>query len=200
MPVRSRLLLGVATALLGLVAALPAASADPPAITHYVDQTGPGERIDLSEFSPSMDCGTSHVELTYRDVGTLRVYYDNGLPIKVVRFHKGTGTLWLIDDATGDVLATETGSSPSTEIFDLRAMTYTTVGTTLHNNVPGLGRVAQAGGRITYRLVSFDTGTLSDPVNLGFDLGEEPEVLSASAKSAGGLFDIDWCPILEAQV
>jgi hypothetical protein len=36
-------------------------------------------------------------------------------------------------------------------------------------------------------------------VNLGFDLGEEPEVLFASAKSADGLVDVDWCSILEAQ-
>jgi len=198
MALLSRLVVGVATALVGLVMALPA-SADPPTITHFVDQTAPGERIDLSQFSPAMDCGTSHVELTFRDVGTMRVYYDADVPIKVVRFHKGTGTLWLIDDATGDVLATETGSSPSTEIFDLRAMTYTTVGTTLHNNVPGLGRVAQAGGRITYRLLSFDLATLDDPASLQFDLGDEPQILFASAKSAGGLFDIDWCSILEAQ-
>jgi hypothetical protein len=198
MSLLSRLPVGLATALVGLAMAVPA-SADPPTITHYVDETAPGERIDLSQFSSAMDCGTTHVELTFRDEGTLRVYYKGGEPTRVVRFHKGMGTLWLIDDATGDVLATETGSSPSTEIFDLSAMTYTTVGTTLHNNVPGLGRVAQAGGRITYRLISFDTATLDDPANLQFDLGDEPEVLFASAKSAGGLFDIDWCSILEAQ-
>ena len=199
MSLLSRLFVALATALVGLVLASPT-WADPPTITHFVDQTAPGERIDLSEFSPAMDCGTTHVELTYRDVGTMRVYYDGGEPIRIVRFHKGMGTLWLIDDATGDVLATETGSSPSTEIFDLRAMTYTVVGTTLHNNVPGLGRVAQAGGRITYKLLSFDTSSLDDPVNLQFDLGDEPEILFASAKSTGGLFDVDWCSILEAQV
>jgi hypothetical protein len=189
----------LATALVGLILAAPAA-ADPPTITHFADQTAPGERIDLSQFSPAMDCGTTHVELTYRDVGTMRVYYHRGEPTRVVRSHKGMGTLWLIDDATGDVLATETGSSPSTEIFDLRAMTYTVVGSTLHNNVPGQGRVAHAGGRITYRLLSFDTSSLEDPVNLVFDLGESPEVLFASAKATGGLLDVDWCSILEAQV
>ena len=198
MSLLSRFVVALATTLVGLILASPT-WANPPTITHFVDQTGPGERIDLSEISPDMDCGTTHVELTYRDVGTMRVYYDGAEPIRVVRFHKGMGTLWLIDDATGDVLATETGSSPSMEIFDLRAMTYTTVGTTLHNNVPGLGRVAQAGGRITYRLLSFDTSSLDDPVNLEFDLGDPPEILFASAKSTGGLFDIDWCSILEAQ-
>jgi hypothetical protein len=198
MSLLSRFVVALATALVGLIVASPT-WANPPTITHFVDQTGPGERIDLSEISPDMDCGTTHVELTYRDVGTMRVYYDGAEPIRVVRFHKGMGTLWLIDDATGDVLATETGSSPSTETFDLRAMTLTTVGTTLHNNVPGLGRVAQAGGRITYRLLSFDTSSLDDPVNLEFDLGDPPEILFASAKSTGGLFDIDWCSILEAQ-
>jgi hypothetical protein len=182
-----------AAALVCLVAA-SFASAESPTITTFVDQTPPGTRIDLRTFDPvAFQCGTAHVELSYRDDGTLRVYYDNGEPIKAVRFVKGSGTLWLIDDATGAVLASESGASPRTEIFDLRAKTYTVDGTTEHNNVPGLGRVTQAGGSFTYELLSFDTSTLADPAHLVFTTGE---LVHSSAKSTPP--DPDWCAILGA--
>ena len=84
------------------------ASAESPTKTPFVDETPPGQRIDLRDFDPvAFQCGTAHVELSYRDQGTLRVYYDNGEPIKAVRFVKGSGTLWLIDDVTGAVLASD---------------------------------------------------------------------------------------------
>jgi hypothetical protein len=189
---RRRWLLGAATALVCLITA-SSASADPPTKTRFVDETPPGQRIDLRAFDPvAFQCGTAHVELSYRDQGTLRVYYDNGEPIKAVRFVKGSGTLWLIDDVTGDVLAFESGASPRTEIFDLRAKTYTVDGTTKHNNVPGLGRVAHAGGSVTYELVSFDTSSLDDPAHLSFTTGE---LVHSSAKSTSP--DPDWCAILE---
>lgn len=193
MSARSRWLLGAATALVCLITA-SWASAEPPTKTPFVDETPPGQRIDLRDFDPvAFQCGTAHVELSYRDQGTLRVYYDNGEPIKAARFVKGSGTLWLIDDATGDVLAFESGASPRTETYDLRAMTYTVNGTTKHNNVPGLGRVAHAGGSFTYELLSFDTSTLDDPAHLIFTTGE---LVHSSAKSTAP--DPDWCAILEA--
>jgi hypothetical protein len=190
---RSRWLLVAATALICLITA-SSAPAEPPTKTAYVDETPPGQRIDLRDFDPvAFQCGTAHIELSYRDQGTLRVYYDNGEPIRVVRFVKGSGTLWLIDDATGAVLGFESGASPRTEIYDLRAKTYTVDGTTKHNNVPGLGRVAHAGGSFTYELLSFDTSTLDDPAHLVFTTGE---LVHSSAKSTAP--DPDWCAILQA--
>jgi hypothetical protein len=190
---RIRWLLGAATALVCLVTA-SSASAGSPTMTKFVDETPPGTRIDLRVYDPvAFQCGTAHVELSYRDEGTFRVYYDNGESIKAARFVKGSGTLWLIDDQTGAVLASESGASPRTEIFDLRAKTYTVNGTTEHNNVPGLGRVTQAGGSFTYALLSFDTSTLGDPAHLLFTAGE---LLHSSAKSTSS--DPDWCAILEA--
>jgi hypothetical protein len=133
------------------------ASAESPTTIRFVDETPPGQRIDLRVYDPvAFQCGTSHVELSYRDQGTLRVHYDTGEPIKAVRLVKGSGTLWLIEDATAAVLAFESGASPRTETYDLRARTYTVDGTTKHNNVPGLGRVTHAGGSFTYELLSFD--------------------------------------------
>ena len=190
---RSRLLLGAATALFCLITA-SSATAEPPTKTPFVDEVRSDQRIDLREFDAvAFQCATAHVELSYRDQGTLRVYYDNGEPIKAVRFVKGSGTLWLVDDATGAVLASESGSSPRTEIYDLRAHTYTVNGTTNHNNVPGLGRVTLAGGSFTYELLSFDTSTLRDPAHLIFTTGE---LVHSSAKSTAPA--PDWCAILEA--
>ena len=190
---RTPLTLGAVAALVLLITA-SSASAESPTKTTFVDATPPGQRIDLREYDRvAFQCGTAHVELSYRDEGTLRVYSDNDKPIRAVRFVKGSGTLWLIDDATGDVLASESGSSPRTEIFDLRAKTYTVDGTTGHNNVPGLGRVAHAGGTFTYELLSFDTSTLEDPAHLVFTTGE---LVHSSAKSTTP--EPDWCAILEA--
>ncbi len=189
---RRRWLIAAATALASLATAAPAA-ADVVTKTAYVDDAG-GQRIDLRVYDAvAFQCGTSHIEATYRDEGVLRVRYRDGKPVKVARFVKGSGTLWLIDDDTGAVLASESGSSPHTEMFDLRApMTYTLSGTTKHNNVPGLGRVAQAGGTFTYELLSFDTATLVNPALLGFTQGE---LLHASDKST---LEPDWCAILAA--
>jgi hypothetical protein len=188
---RGRWLIAAATALASLAAAAPAA-ADMVTKTAYVDDAG-GQRIDLRIYDPiAFQCGTSHVEATYRDEGVLRVRYRGGEPIKVARFVKGSGTVWLIDDNTGAVLASESGSSPRTETFDLQAKTYTLSGTTKHNNVPGLGRVAQAGGTFTYELLSFDTATLANPALLSFTTGE---LLHASDKS---ILEPDWCAILAA--
>jgi hypothetical protein len=188
-----RTLARAATALACLITA-SAASADSPTKIPFVDETPPGQRIDLRVVDPvAFQCGTAHVELSYRDQGTLRVYYDAGEPIKAVRFVKGFGTLWLVDDAADAVLASESGGSPRTEIFDLRAQTYTTNGTTKHNNVPGLGRVTHAGGSVTYALLTFDTSTLDDPAHLVYTTGE---LLHSSARSTAT--DPDWCAILEA--
>jgi len=188
---RRRWLIAAATALTTMVAVAPAA-ADVVTKTAYVDDAD-GQRIDLRVYDPvAFQCGTSHVETTYRDEGVLRVRYRGGKPIKVARFVKGSGTVWLIDDDTGAVLASESGSSPRTETFNLRTMTYTLSGTTKHNNVPGLGRVAQAGGTFTYELLSFDTATLVSPALLSFTTGE---LLHASAKST---LEPDWCAILAA--
>ena len=119
------------------------------------------------------------------------MFYEDGEPVKVVRFHRGLGTLLLVDDETGAVLATETGSSPSSVIVDVLANTVTFNGSFLHNNVPGLGRVAHAGGHAVGELASFD------PETLEFEVGD---ILFASAKNQDENFDVDWCEILRAQL
>jgi hypothetical protein len=188
---RRRWLIAAATALASLAASSPAA-ADVVTKTAFVDDAD-GQRIDLRIYDPvAFQCGSSHIETTYRDEGVLRVRYRGGEPIKVARFIRGSGTVWLIDDDTGAVLASESGSSPRTETFDLLARTYTLSGTTKHNNVPGLGRVAQAGGTFTYELLSFNTETLAKPALLSFTTGE---LLHASDKS---IVEPDWCAILAA--
>ena len=188
---RSWWLLGALTTLVCLIAA-SSATAEPPTKTSFVDEVPADQRIDLREFDAvAFQCGTAHLELSYRDQGTLRVYYDNAEPIKAARSIKGSGTLWLVDDTSGAVLASESGSSPRTEIFDLRARTYTINGTTKHNNIPGLGRVAHAGGSYTYELLSFDPSTLDDPAHPIFTTGQ---LVHSSAKSTAP--DPDWCAIL----
>src|SRR5206468_5411294 len=55
-----------------------------------------------------------------------------------------------------DPTKTETGSSPTTLIWDLTNMTFTVNGMTFHNNIPGQGRVAHDTGSITWELLSYD--------------------------------------------
>jgi hypothetical protein len=178
---RVRWLPGVAIAIACLCAASPASAAQP-VITHRVDE---GTITDIQ------DCGPAHVDITFRDEITTRVFYEDGDPVKVVEFHRGLGTLLLVDDQTGAVLATETGSSPSSVIVDVLAGTVTFNGSFLHNNVPGLGRVAHAGGHAVGELASFDEETLE------FEVGN---ILFASTKMGDESFDVDWCEILRAQL
>jgi hypothetical protein len=176
-----RWLLGVAIVVAGLCAA-SLASAAGPVVTHSVEE---------GTITNIQDCGTAHVDLTFRDEITTRVFYEDGDPVKVVRSSRGEGTLLLVDDQTGEVLATETGSSPSSVIVDVLAETVTFNGSFLHNNVPGLGRVAHAGGHAVLELASFD------PETLELEVGD---VLFASAKNQDENFDVDWCEILRAQL
>ena len=64
-------------------------------------------------------------------------------------------------------------------------------GSFLHNNVPGLGRVAHAGGHGVAELLSFD------PETGAFETGD---ILFTSAKMREENFDVDWCEILRAQL
>jgi hypothetical protein len=178
---RVRFALGLAIIVAGVCAASPA-YAQGPVITHSVEE---GTITDIQ------DCGTAHVDITFRDEITTRTFFEDGTVVRVVRFHRGTGTLLLVDDQTGSVLVTETGSSPSSEIFDLQAMTLTFTGSFLHNNVPGLGRVAHAGGRAVVELLFYDVETGE------FETGD---ILFASAKMQPDFFDVDWCEILTAQL
>jgi hypothetical protein len=75
--------------------------------------------------------------------------------------------------------------------IDVQAETVTFNGSFLHNNVPGLGRVAHAGGHAVGELASFD------PETLEFEVGD---ILFASAKNQDENFDVDWCEILRAQL
>ena len=57
--------------------------------------------------------------------------------------------------------------------------------------MPGLGRVAHAGGHGVVELLSFDLETGE------FETGD---ILFASAKMQPDFFDVDWCEILTAQM
>jgi hypothetical protein len=181
MSLRRRTMVGL---VLGLAVWLPSpARADPPLIDRFTD-SGYVENVQ--------DCGDgTRADIAFSFRGVAKNFYDRtGQLVRATFWSRGAGTLLLVDKATGAILATETGASPHLETLDLRTNTYTITGMTLHNNVPGSGRVAHASGRITWEVESFDPET--------FDL-----VLGDVIRSAGKqeqFLEIDWCQILRDQI
>ena len=81
MPRRFQWVLGVVIAVAGLCNASPASAARP-VITQSVDE---------GTITNIQDCGTAHVDITFRDEITTRAFYDDGVLVKVVRSHRGLG-------------------------------------------------------------------------------------------------------------
>jgi hypothetical protein len=171
--------------LLALAVCIPPSShAAPPVIERSSDISGSIENVQ--------DCGDgTRVDLEFTFDEVFKLFSDqSGDLVRVTRWSRGAGTLLLVDKSTGEVLATETGASPSFETLDLRRNTFSVSGMTLHNNAPGSGRVAHASGRVVWEVESFDPET--------FEL-----VLGDIIKSAGKqeeFGEVNWCQILRDQM
>jgi hypothetical protein len=166
--------ISVAVMALSLAAIAPAQAAKPQK-----------ERIAFSGdvlFFPCEDLGFD-VRVTFFGTDMVTRFYDNaGKLVRVVDHSRGTGTLYNSTDPTKK----ETGSSPTTLIWDLDDMTFTVNGMTFHNNIPGQGRVAQDTGSITWELLSYD------PVTGAFELGD----LIHSGGKHPDFAEIDWCSMV----
>ena len=144
------------------------------------------ERIPFSGDAPVFSCPDQGFDIRVRFFGrdTVTRFYDNaGNLIKVTVHSHGTGTLY----NTNYPSKTETGSSPTTLVWDLRKMTFTVAGMTFHNNIPGEGRVAHDAGILQWELVSYD------PLTGDFETGE----LLKSGGKHPDFDDIDWCSMVD---
>ncbi|MGH3339234.1 MAG: hypothetical protein ACRDPL_10435, partial [Propionibacteriaceae bacterium] len=116
--------------------------------------------------------------------GRRTVFFDEqGNVVRVKEMTKGTGTLINSEDPS----KTETGSSPLTVVWDLRNMTFSIRGMSLHNNIPGEGRVAQDTGVLVFELLSYDIDTGE------FETGE----LLHSGGKHPEFEEIDWCSMVD---
>jgi hypothetical protein len=179
---RPRMTVGL---VLGIVAVClpPPAHAAPPIIDRFSD-SGFVENVQ--------DCGDgTRVDIEFSFVAAAKNFFDqSGMLVRATFWSRGSGTLLLVDKDTGAILATETGASPHLETLDLRTNTYAITGMTLHNNVPGEGRVAHAAGKITFEVEFFDPET--------FDLVLGDVIMSAGKQDEFG--ELDWCQILRDQI
>lgn len=167
---------------LAAVAALLAAVAAPGALAS-TPQTEPFE--DSGEFVFFEGCpGGFDVLIQFSVRGRRTVFFDEqGDVVRVKEMTKGTGTLINSEDPS----KTLTGSSPLTVVWDLRNMTFSVRGMSLHNNIPGEGRVAQDAGVLVFELLSYDLATgdfeTGDLLHSG---GKHPE-----------FEEIDWCSMVD---
>jgi hypothetical protein len=128
--------------------------------------------------------GGYDILLRFAVSGRATLWFDEqGDLVRIKEWTKGTGTLINSEDPT----KTLTGSSPVVTVWDLRNMTFTVRGMSLHNNIPGEGRVAQDTGVLVFELLSFD------PETGDFETGE---LLHAGGKHPE--FDaVDWCSMVD---
>jgi len=162
-------------ALLAAVAAPGALAAKP--------QTEPIE--DSGEFVFFEGCpGGFDVLIEFSVRGRRTVFFDEqGHVVRVKEMRKGTGTLINSEDPS----KTLTGSSPETVVWDLRNMTFSVRGMSLHNNIPGEGRVAQDAGVLVFELLSYDLDTGD------FEIGE----LLHSGGKHPEFEEVDWCSMVD---
>jgi len=162
-------------ALLAAVAAPGALAAKP--------QTEPIE--DSGEFVFFEGCpGGFDVLIEFSVRGRKTVFFDEqGNVVRVKEMRKGTGTLINSEDPS----KTLTGSSPETVVWDLRNMTFSVRGMSLHNNIPGEGRVAQDAGVLVFELLSYDLDTGD------FEIGE----LLHSGGKHPEFEEVDWCSMVD---
>jgi len=162
-------------ALLAAVAAPGALAAKP--------QTEPIE--DSGEFVFFEGCpGGFDVLIEFSVRGRRTVFFDEqGNVVRVKEMRKGTGTLINSEDPS----KTLTGSSPETVVWDLRNMTFSVRGMSLHNNIPGEGRVAQDAGVLVFELLSYDLDTGD------FEIGE----LLHSGGKHPEFEEVDWCSMVD---
>jgi hypothetical protein len=103
--------------------------------------------------------------------------------VRIKEWSSGTGTISNSEDPS----KTLTGSSPVVTVWNLRDMTFTVRGMSLHNNIPGEGRVAQETGVVVFELLSFDLETGE------FETGE----LLHSGGKHPEFDDVDWCSMVD---
>ena len=158
-----------------LVAVAPSQAAKP--------QTEPFE--DSGEFVFFEGCpGGFDVLIEFSVRGRKTVFFDEqGNVVRVKEMRKGTGTLINSEDPS----KTLTGSSPETVVWDLRNMTFSVRGMSLHNNIPGEGRVAQDAGVLVFELLSYDLDTGD------FEIGE----LLHSGGKHPEFEEVDWCSMVD---
>ena len=162
-------------ALLAAVAAPGALAAKPQ--TEPIDDSG--------EFVFFEGCpGGFDVLIEFSVRGRKTVFFDEqGNVVRVKEMRKGTGTLINSEDPS----KTLTGSSPETVVWDLRNMTFSVRGMSLHNNIPGEGRVAQDAGVLVFELLSYDLDTGD------FEIGE----LLHSGGKHPEFEEVDWCSMVD---
>jgi hypothetical protein len=132
-------------------------------------------RDTFSGTAPFAECEGFDIIVNFTvTVQDTRFFDSSGALVRQQIRTRGTGEL--VNTVTGK---TETGSSPNMIIYDYRAGTFTAVGLTSHNNVPGEGIVALEAGKIVFP--GFD--------EFGAPIGEPIFV-------AGPHEEIDWCSIL----
>jgi hypothetical protein len=158
---RPQFLLALALAAVPLILAAPA-SATPPTVETFHDEGT----------VPWTSCDGFDIVVNFKVDIAERTFYDaNGTPVRIQAQIRGEGRL--VNTVTG---ASNTGSGPVVETVDLRAGTVTDVGLLFHNNLPGVGIVALAAGKITFDL---ETGEVL------FSAGPHPD-----------FEDIDWCSLV----
>jgi hypothetical protein len=162
---RRRVQWGLGFALAVVIALASSATAAPPETT----------RDTFSGTAPFAECEGFDIIVNFTvTVQDTRFFDNSGTLVRQQVHMRGTGEL--VNTVTGE---TETGSSPNMIIYDYRAGTFTSVGLTAHNNVPGEGIVALEAGRIVFP--GFD--------EFGAPIGEPIFV-------AGPHEEADWCSIL----
>jgi hypothetical protein len=162
---RRRVQLALGLALIAMFALASPAPAAPPETT----------RDTFSGTAPFAECEGFDIIVNFTVTVQDTSFFDNSGALVRQQVHmRGTGEL--VNTVTGK---TETGSSPSMTIYDYRAGTFTAVGLTTHNNVPGEGIVALEAGKIVF--AGFD--------EFGAPIGEPIFV-------AGPHEEVDWCSIL----
>jgi len=128
--------------------------------------------------------GGYDVLIEFSVAGRATLYFDRqGDLVRIKEWTSGTGTLINSEDPA----KTLSGSSPTVTVLNLRDMTFTVRGMSLHNNIPGEGRVAQDTGVLVFDLLSFD------PETGQFETGE----LLRSGGKHPDFEDVDWCSMVD---
>jgi hypothetical protein len=139
-----------------------------------------------------IECDGVPILVDFVDRHIVQVWRDAEGRITLVKDHaKGEGTIY----PEGDRSNSDTGRGSQTITIDFVNETFTRTGNGLHNNVPGLGRVAHESGTVTERINvlddtgEFDYDTLFDRFEF---LDEEPVHIAGPHPD---FFEIDWCSI-----
>ena len=147
---------------------------------------GPETETFPFEGSEVIECPEQGFDIRIDFFGSevVKTWRDSAGNVTRIKIHSyATGTLVNTSDPT----KTETGSSPINITVDFLAETFTVSGMSLHNNIPGEGRVAHETGTITYPIEVIDRTTGEFEVDFNVVLhsgGKHPEF-------------VDWCSMVD---